>query len=226
MEKDQLIVALDVPSASEAMMWARKLHNRVGCFKIGLQLYCAHGPELVRKLADSGMPVFLDLKLHDIPNTVRGAIRSLSALNLQFLTLHVQGGAEMIEAAVDALPKANAPQLLGVTILTSLNDRAVGQLGYGRSASEQAVHLASLGAAAGLDGFVCSPLEVAEIRRALPQARALVTPGVRPEGSDASDQSRISTPETALSQGATHVVIGRPILQAERPEAVIDQLLG
>lgn len=225
MNKEQLILALDVPTAPEAIMWMDRMKNHVGCFKIGLQLFCAHGPELVRQAAQKEVPVFLDLKLHDIPNTVASAIRSLGDLDLRFLTLHTQGGSAMIEAALEALPASRETQLLGVTILTSLDDASVQALGYPRSASEQALHLATVAAQSGLDGFVCSPWEAEAIRRAVPEARAIVTPGVRPAESDSNDQSRVKTPQEALDSGATHVVIGRPILQAQDPVAVARSLI-
>lgn len=226
MNQDQLILALDVPSASESIMWMERMKSRVGCFKIGLQLFCAHGPELVRQATERDVPVFLDLKLHDIPNTVASAIRSLNGLNIRFLTLHTQGGTDMIEAALGALPPSNAPQLLGVTVLTSLSDKTIADLGYPLSASDQALHLARLSAKAGLDGFVSSPLEARAIRDAVPMAKAIVTPGVRPSGSAADDQSRVTTPQESLDSGATHVVIGRPILKAEHPEQVVDSILA
>jgi len=225
MKKEQLILALDVPSAAEAIMWMERMKSRIGCFKIGLQLFCAHGPELVRQATEREVPVFLDLKLHDIPNTAASAIRSLHGLNIRFLTLHTQGGAEMIQSAIEALPDKNAPQLLGVTVLTSLNDSSISDLGYDRSASDQALHLARLSAGAGLDGFVCSPLEAGAIRDAVPMAKAIVTPGVRPAGSATDDQSRVTTPRQSLDSGATHVVIGRPILKANNPEEVVDSLI-
>lgn len=225
MEKEQLILALDVPSASEAIMWMERMKDRVGCFKIGLQLFCAHGPELVRQASEREVPVFLDLKLHDIPHTVASAIRSLSGLNVRFLTLHTQGGPDMVDAALQALPDSSPTQLLGVTVLTSLDDSAIAGLGYSRSASEQALYLAQLSAKAGLDGFVCSPLEAKAIRDTIPGAKAIVTPGVRPAGSRTDDQSRVTTPEESLTSGATHVVIGRPILKANNPEQVISSLL-
>ncbi|MEM6822790.1 MAG: orotidine-5'-phosphate decarboxylase [Verrucomicrobiota bacterium] len=226
MRKDQLILALDVPSATEALMWMNRLQNRVGCFKIGLQLFCAHGPELIRQAAKGETPIFLDLKLHDIPNTVASAVRSLSPLNIKFLTIHTQGGVEMIAAAQEALPENTSIQLLGVTVLTSLDNKNMETLGYQRSASEQAIHLAQMSSKAGLKGFVCSPLEASALTEHLPDIKALVTPGVRPAGSDQGDQSRVTTPEKAIQNGATHVVIGRPILQAKSPEMVIDSILN
>jgi orotidine-5'-phosphate decarboxylase len=225
MTKDQIILALDVPSATEALMWMNRMKSHVGCFKIGLQLFCAHGPELVRQASELGTPVFLDLKLHDIPNTVASAIKSLSSLNIQFLTIHTQGGPKMIEAARNALDGNSSTQLLGVTVLTSLDDQEVSSLGYARNASEQAVHLAQMAGQAGLDGFVCSPLEASSIKQAVPHLKALVTPGVRPAGSDQGDQSRVTTPEQAISNGATHVVIGRPILSAADPVGVVARIL-
>ncbi|MBX2825401.1 MAG: orotidine-5'-phosphate decarboxylase [Gammaproteobacteria bacterium] len=224
MTKDQIILALDVPTADEALVWMERMKSHIGCFKIGLQLFCAHGPELVRQASELGTPVFLDLKLHDIPNTVASAIKSLHGLDIKFLTIHTQGGPAMIEAAREAIGDSPT-QLLGVTILTSLDDPQVSALGYSNNASDQAIHLATMAGQSGLDGFVCSPLEAAAIRDAVPGIKALVTPGVRPAGADQGDQSRVTTPEQAITNGATHVVIGRPILNAENPEAVAQSLL-
>jgi len=224
MTKEQIILALDVPDAATALQWMQRMKSHVGCFKIGLQLFCAHGPDLVRQATDLGSPVFLDLKLHDIPNTVASAIQSLDGLNVRFLTIHTQGGPAMIEAAQAAIGD-NPTQLLGVTVLTSLNDSQVTALGYPKNASDQAVHLAAMAGKSGLDGFVCSPLEASAIRAAVPGIKALVTPGVRPAGADQGDQSRVTTPQQAIANGATHVVIGRPILKAENPEAVAENLL-
>ncbi len=225
MTKDQIILALDVPSATEALMWMNRMKSHVGCFKIGLQLFCAHGPELVRQASDLGTPVFLDLKLHDIPNTVASAIKSLNHLNIKFLTIHTQGGPQMIQAAREALGENHQLQLLGVTVLTSLDDAEINALGYPRNASQQAIHLSQMAANAGLDGFVCSPLEASSIRDAVPHLKALVTPGVRPAGADLGDQSRVTTPQQSIANGATHVVIGRPVLNAEKPEEVIESIL-
>ena len=225
MTKDQIILALDVPTAEEALVWMDRMKSHIGCFKIGLQLFCAYGPELVRQASELGTPVFLDLKLHDIPNTVASAIKSLDGLDIKFLTIHTQGGPAMMEAARNAIGD-NPTQLLGVTILTSLDDPQVSALGYSNNASDQAIHLAQMAGQSGLDGFVCSPLEAAAIRKAVPGIQALVTPGVRPAGADQGDQSRVTTPEQAISNGATHLVIGRPILKAENPEAVAESLLN
>ncbi|MEM1157888.1 MAG: orotidine-5'-phosphate decarboxylase [Verrucomicrobiota bacterium] len=224
MTKEQIILALDVPDAATALSWMQRMKNRVGCFKIGLQLFCAHGPKLVQQASELGTPVFLDLKLHDIPNTVASAIQSLHGLDIRFLTIHTQGGPAMIEAAREAIGD-HPTQLLGVTILTSLDDLQVSALGYSNNASAQAIHLARMAGASGLDGFVCSPLEAAAIQDAVPNIKALVTPGVRPAGTGQGDQSRVTTPEQAIINGATHVVIGRPILQADNPEAMIADLV-
>lgn len=224
MTKDQIILALDVPTQEEALSWMKRMRDHIGCFKIGLQLFCAYGPELVRQASELGTPVFLDLKLHDIPNTVASAIKSLRGLNIRFLTIHTQGGPAMIEAATKALGNSST-QLLGVTVLTSLDDTQITSLGYARKASDQAIHLAKMAGASGLDGFVCSPLEASAIRQAVPDIKALVTPGVRPPGTDQGDQSRVTSPEQAIKNGATHIVIGRPILQSDRPEAVAASLL-
>ncbi|MGF1679107.1 MAG: orotidine-5'-phosphate decarboxylase [Candidatus Methylacidiphilales bacterium] len=225
MLRDQIILALDVPTEEEAFLWMHRLQSRVGCFKIGLQLFCAYGPGLVQRATTLGIPLFLDLKLHDIPNTVASAIRSLNGLNIRFLTLHTQGGTAMIESALEASESVPGMQLLGVTVLTSLSDQDMEILGIPRTASEHALHLARSASRAGLNGLVCSPHEASAIRDTLPDIQALITPGVRPVGSESGDQSRITTPQQAIQEGASHVVLGRPVLRAENPEAVLDSLL-
>jgi orotidine-5'-phosphate decarboxylase len=223
---EQVILALDLDSPTEALRWADRLGPRIGCYKVGLQLFSRGGPELVRELRSHGVDVFLDLKLHDIPNTVAKAVEALLPLDLKFLTIHTLGGTSMIQAALRAATPAPQTTLLGVTVLTSLGDDEVSQLGFDHTASGQAVHLARLGVAAGLKGLVCSPLEVAILRGQLDPDIRLVTPGVRTTGSDIGDQARIATPRQAINNGATHLVIGRPILAASDPEAALAAILA
>lgn len=223
-DSSQIILALDLDSPNEALQWVRRLGRRIGCYKVGLQLFSRCGPELVRELRSGGVDVFLDLKLHDIPNTVAKAVEALLPLQPRFLTIHTLGGPSMIRAAVQAAA-GSSTMVLGVTVLTSLGDEEVSALGFDHTASGQAVHLARLGTEAGLRGVVCSPLEVPILRRELGASITLVTPGVRPAGSDTGDQTRIATPRTALDNGATCLVIGRPILAAPDPEAALQAIL-
>lgn len=225
MKPEQLILALDVPDAGEALAWVKRFGNRIGCYKVGLQLFTREGPDLVRELRREGVKVFLDLKYHDIPNTVAKAVESALELDVQFLTLHTSGGPKMCRAAAEAA-SGTSLCLLGVTVLTAMDDEDLEAVGLRDRAPEQVMRLARLAADAGAPGLVCSPLEVESLRRRLPPATVLVTPGVRPAGSAAGDQIRIATPEAALASGASHVVIGRPILQAKDPDAVLDALLN
>ncbi|MDR1146315.1 MAG: orotidine-5'-phosphate decarboxylase [Verrucomicrobiales bacterium] len=227
MQPAQLILALDVSDANEALAWVRRCRDKVGCFKIGLQLFAAHGPELVRAVRQTGANVFLDLKLHDIPHTVAKAVEVLGRLDVQFLTVHTLGGRAMLEAAVRAAALA-APHttLLGVTVLTSHDNDDLDDLGFEHSTAGEALLLAKLAKGAGLRGLVCSPQEVALLRQELGADFALVTPGVRPAGAAVDDQSRVATPAEAIASGSSHIVIGRPILQAADPAAVIDALLA
>lgn len=222
----QIILALDLDSPDDALAWVDRFGPRIGCYKIGLQLFSRTGPQFVREVRDRGVEVFLDLKLHDIPNTVAKAVESLLLLSPKFLTIHTLGGPSMIQAALAAAAPAPATTLLGVTVLTSLGDEEISALGFDHTASGQAVHLARLGVAAGLRGLVCSPLEAPFLRPQLGPDIALITPGVRPAGADAGDQTRIATPRRALEDGATHLVIGRPILAAPDPEAALHAILA
>lgn len=225
MTPDNLILALDVPSDQEALQWVDRLHGKVGYFKIGLQLFTAYGPNLVREVRQRGGRVFLDLKLHDIPHTVAKAVESAGPLDLSFLTLHALGGRTMLVEAAQAASAFPGLQLLAVTVLTSLSDGELDELGFDHSTFGQVALLSRLARDSGIRGLVCSPLEVAIIRREIPDA-ILVTPGVRPAGSPSDDQTRIATPQEALASGSSHVVIGRPILKAPDPEALVASLLA
>ena len=214
----QLILALDVPSREIARPILSQLQGSLPWVKVGLQMFTAYGPDWVREVADQGFKVFLDLKLHDIPNTVAKSVESLASLPIGMLTIHTAGGRAMMSAAV-AAQQATRPelQLLGVTVLTSMDSTALAEIGCGVDAAAQVSRLAQLGAASGLSGFVCSPLEVATLSADLPSGTQLVTPGIRPAGADIGDQSRIMTPADATRAGSTHIVVGRPILQANAP---------
>lgn len=225
MTRDNLILALDVPTDQEALGWVDRLTGQVGYFKIGLQLFTAYGPALVQEVRARGGAVFLDLKLHDIPNTVAKAVASAGPLGVSFLTLHASGGRAMLTSATQAASDFPGLRLLAVTVLTSLTEADLDELGFDHSALGLAAHLGRLAGASGIPGLVCSPHEAAVLRRELPDT-ILVTPGVRPPGAATDDQARIATPQEALAAGANHVVLGRPILRASDPEAVLRQLLS
>lgn len=221
-----LILALDCETAEEAAPILRQLSGRLRWVKIGLQMFTAYGPDYVRRVADQGFNVFLDLKLHDIPNTVAKAVQSLSPLPIGMLTLHTSGGREMMEWAVKAQRQYKPDlQLLGVTVLTSMDDAALNGTGVPGSAAAQVERLAKLATAAGMSGLVCSPHEVAPLRAALPAGVQLVTPGVRPADSAKDEQKRVMTPGDAARAGSSYIVVGRPILRATDPAAAAAAIL-
>jgi orotidine-5'-phosphate decarboxylase len=219
---DKIIVALDVPSAEEALSLVNKLSGAVGFFKIGLQSYTAEGPGLVRS-ASAISKVFLDLKLHDIPNTVGKAVEAADKLGVKMLTLHLSGGVEMIRAAVQA--RKSDMLLLGVTVLTSSTDETLREIGVPERASEQVLRLASLGVENGIDGVVASPHEARRLRAEFGNKIKIVTPGIRPAGSEANDQKRFTTPRQAIDEGADYLVIGRPITAAPDPLAAVNRIV-
>jgi len=220
---DQIILALDVDTAEEALAWARRLKGRVGTCKVGLQLFLRDGPKVLRGLSEAGMPVFLDLKFHDIPNTVAQAVKSVAIWKPRLLTLHTSGGREMMEAAREQAPKETC--LLGVTVLTSLSESSVQEIGWGGGVQASVERLSALAKSAGLGGVVCSPHE-AKGERERWGIGEVVTPGVRPPGADKGDQNRVMTPAEAIQAGASRIVLGRPVLQAKQPEALLDQILA
>ena len=218
---DQLIVALDVATTAEAEAVVTRLDSTVSFYKIGLELFSAEGPDIVRAITAHGKRVFLDLKLHDIPHTVERAVKNIAALGVDLITVHASGGRDMIQAAVAAAHLTTpAPRILAVTALTSLDQSDLTDLGVARPLGE---HVAAIGIFAvkdgGADGIVCSPQEVAAMRVALGADALLVTPGVRPEGTARGDQKRVATPAAAVRSGATHLVVGRPILESTDPRA-------
>ncbi|WP_284944357.1 orotidine-5'-phosphate decarboxylase [Acidisoma cladoniae] len=214
---NRIIAALDTTDLATAQTWARSLAPHCGLMKLGLAFFMAHGPAGVRAVTDR--PVFLDLKLHDIPNTVVGAVSAILPLGARMLTLHAAGGAAMIAAARRAADAGGPerPKLLAVTVLTSLSAAALAETGVMGSPSEQVLRLAKLALDAGADGLVCSPQEVAMLRRHIGPNPLLVVPGIRPEGAPAGDQARTMTPREAVSAGADWLVIGRPITAAADP---------
>ena len=221
-----ILIALDFPSASAALAMADTLRGAVGGFKIGSQLFTAEGPSIVRALADRGDRVFLDLKFHDIPNTVAGAIESASHLGAWMMNVHASGGAAMMAAAAEAANRAKAqgrprPLVIAVTVLTSMSAEALSSVGVSRSPFDQVVHLAQMAKAAGMDGVVASPLETAAIREACGPEFLIVTPGIRGGSAEQSggrqDQARTMAPGEAMSAGASYLVVGRPITGAADP---------
>lgn len=218
----KVIVALDFPDALSALALADKL-DPAGCrVKVGKELFTVAGPELVRALVGRGFEVFLDLKFHDIPNTVAAACRAAASLGVWMVNVHASGGSRMLVAAREALAGlAQPPLLIGVTVLTSMADEDLREVGVAVSPAEQVLRLARLAHASGLDGVVCSALEAATLSAEFGAGWRLVTPGIRPAGSDAGDQRRVMTPALALKNGATDLVIGRPITAASDPAAAL-----
>jgi orotidine-5'-phosphate decarboxylase len=229
--KNPIIAALDVPSSEQALKLAREIAPVVGAFKIGSELFTSAGPDIVKIIRATGASVFLDLKFHDIPNTVAKAVASATRLDVQMLTIHTSGGFEMMRAAEAASQQTanqaglNAPLVLGVTVLTSSNSQTLAEIGCAENVGAQVERLANLAVQAGLRGLVCSPLEIADLRQILPVHIQLVTPGIRTGTEKADDQKRTLTPREAIQAGANWLVIGRPIYAAENPRAAAEKIL-
>jgi orotidine-5'-phosphate decarboxylase len=263
--RERLIVALDVPNVPEARRIVAAIGDSAQIYKVGKQLFTAEGPQVVRDLVASGRDVFLDLKYHDIPNTVAGAVRQAAQLGVRMLTVHASGGLKMLRAAVEAAGGGGAfdplsqvgqglsrveqgfspadsggkskgalapgvhspsrPLILAVTVLTSLNDEDLREIGFSGRVVDQALRLAALARTAGCDGVVTSAREVREIRRELGPGFTIVTPGIRPAGSAQQDQERAATPTEAITAGASHIVVGRPITAAPDPAAAARRIL-
>ena len=222
----RLIVALDAPNLSDALHLVDRLEETCMWFKVGLELFTAAGPTVVDALTSRGFHVFLDLKFHDIPNTVAGAVRSAARLGARLLTLHGAGGPAMLAAAREAaLSQPNPPQLLAVTVLTSMDAAQLAAIGVEGTPAQQVERLARMGMQAGLRGFVCSPEEVSTLRGLTGSDGILVIPGIRPAGAAQGDQKRIATPADALIRGASYLVVGRPITQAPNPAEAAQQVL-
>jgi len=219
--KPALIVALDVPTIKEMEEVLTRLPDSIEWYKVGLELFCAGGPAILEPLKQRNKKIFLDLKLHDIPRTVANAVKTAASHGVNLMTVHAIGGRAMLEAAAEAAREcSNPPKLVAVTTLTSLSQEDFTDLGIARSVSAQALALGELAISSGIDGMVTSAHEAAALRKEFPQA-LLVTPGIRMPGGDVADQKRVATPAFAVQQGATHLVIGRPILQAESPSAAV-----
>jgi orotidine-5'-phosphate decarboxylase len=227
--KEKLIVALDLASADAAARLAERLRGHAGMFKVGPVIFTGEGPFLVRYLVAQGEKVFLDLKFHDIPNTVRAAAREAAASGVAMLNVHAAGGRKMMEAARKGAEEGARgdlrPLVLAVTVLTSLGREDLAEIGAGSGPEDQVVRLAKLAARAGLDGVVASPEEIAPIRRELGSAFEIVTPGIRPAGADANEQKRRATPAAAIQAGADYLVVGRPITEAPDPVAAADAIV-
>jgi len=224
--RDRLIVALDVPGATEARQIVQTLGGAATTYKIGKQLFTAEGPQVVRDLVSSGRKVFLDLKFHDIPNTVAAAVKAAAELGVSMITVHASGGGKMLRAAAEAAAQSPAaPMILAVTVLTSLSDSDLQELGIASNVLTQALRLGALARAAGCRGLVASAQEAQELRGKLGEGFAIVTPGIRPAGSAAGDQARVVTPRDAIAAGATYLVVGRPILDAPDPAKAAEQIV-
>ena len=215
-----LVVALDVPTGDEALRLANSLHPHVDGFKVGLELLMGEGPAVVSRVAALGAPVFVDAKLHDIPNTVAGAATRLGSIGARWVTVHASGGVEMMRTAVEALAAGSGggAGVLAVTVLTSLDEAALAAVGFANSPTEHVMAMARLAAVAGAEGVVCAVPEVVAVK-ALDLDLSVATPGIRPAGSDTADQKRVATPAQAIAAGADLLVVGRPITAAADPVA-------
>ena len=221
---DKIIVALDVATKAQALALVEQLRQQISFFKIGLQLYTAEGPEIVRAIHATGTKVFLDLKLHDIPNTVARAVESASELGVQMLTIHLTGGSEMIRAAVAA--KKGEMSILGVTVLSSSTQHTLDEIGIEEQLDRHVLRLGNLGVAAGIDGLVASPFEARFLRSEFGDKIKIVVPGVRPSWSEPGDQKRFMTPRQAVEGGADYLVIGRPITAHKNPPEAVAEILS
>ena len=220
---DKIIVALDVPTKREALELVEKLRDQISFFKIGLQLYTAEGPGIVRAVSSEGSKVWLDLKLHDIPNTVARTVESAICLGVRMFTIHLSGGSEMVRAAISA--RANNMLLLGVTVLTSSTEQTLCEIGISDKVADQVLRLAKLGVEAGIDGVVASSHEIKTLRREFGDKIKIVVPGIRPSWAVAGDQKRVMTPGEAFQAGADYLVIGRPIIAHPNPREAAGRIL-
>lgn len=233
--RDRVIVALDC-DRDRALELARELSGRARWLKVGMTLFYAEGPSVVRKMKGLGFKVFLDLKFHDIPHQVRGAARSAALAGADLLSVHAMGSGAMLEAACEGVREAAAEtggeraRLVAITVLTSMDEGALAEVGIAGGIAPEVDRLAALAAAAGVDGVVCSPKEASRMRAKLGGGALVVTPGVRPAGADLGDQSRVATPASAIRSGSSHIVVGRPITAAQDPvasfEAIVAELVS
>jgi orotidine-5'-phosphate decarboxylase len=223
MTQDKIIVALDVPTKEKALGLVKQLRDQISFFKIGLQLYTAEGPEVVRTVLATGAKVWLDIKLHDIPNTVARAVESASHLGVHMLTIHLSGGSEMIRAATAA--RVNNVLLLGVTVLTSATEQTLREIGISGTVEDQVLRLAKLGVEAGIDGVVASPHEIRKLRTEFGNKIKIAVQGIRPTWAEPGDQKRFMTPREALEAGADYIGIGRPITAHRDPREAVAKIL-
>jgi orotidine-5'-phosphate decarboxylase len=223
--RNPIWLALDTPDPKRAAELVEMTRPFVGGIKVGLEFICANGPQGIRALDKAKLPIFADVKLHDIPNTVAGAVRAMARLGVSIINVHAAGGGPMLKAAMAAIRgRKRRPAIVGVTVLTSLADSDLAATGVNHTAQDQVVRLAKLCKECGLDGIVCSPMEIAAVRAACGSRFLIVTPGVRPRGASADDQRRVMTPREALQAGASILVIGRPITGAKDPAAAAQAL--
>ena len=221
----KIIIALDYSDEKSAIAMVNQLSPELCRIKIGKELFVSCGPQLVEKISKMGFEIFLDLKFHDIPNTVAGACNAAANLGVWMVNVHASGGLKMMQAAREAIEgNSHKPLLIAVTILTSLDNQALSEIGYKNNTQQQVLQLAKLTRHAGLDGVVCSPLEAQQIKSQTNKDFILVTPGVRPKGSDVNDQSRIMTPKQALEAGSNYLVIGRPITASKNPLKALEDI--
>ena len=226
--KEKICLALDVSSRKEAMDLVRPLRDLTGMFKVGMQLFTAEGPSLIREIIGVGGKVFLDLKFHDIPNTVKSAAVEAARLGVSMMTIHTAGGTGMMQAVARDLQEkfgTAKPLVVGVTVLTSLDDKALGDMGIASGMDAQVVRMAKLAESSGLDGVVCSPREIQMIRAALRPNFRIVTPGIRMSGQSVDDQQRTATPREAITAGADYIVVGRAVTRAPDPRRALETLL-
>ncbi|MGB3963846.1 MAG: orotidine-5'-phosphate decarboxylase [Tepidanaerobacteraceae bacterium] len=225
----KVIIALDTPDEQKALELVKLLKHKVSVFKVGLELFCSEGPEIVNKINDLGCKVFLDLKFHDIPNTVAGAARAALSTGAFMFNVHASGGREMMRKVRETVDSAELPEkpiVIAVTVLTSLDESDLNDINISKSPLEQVKTLALLTKESGLDGVVASPREITAIREVAGQDFVIVTPGVRPAWAQAGDQKRIMTPAEALDAGASYIVVGRPVTAAPNPVEAIDKLFS
>ncbi|PTQ78632.1 orotidine-5'-phosphate decarboxylase [Nitrosomonas oligotropha] len=224
MHDPRIIVALDFPSAEDALKLARKLKPHLCRLKVGKELFTAAGPQLVEKLMHMEFDVFLDLKFHDIPNTVASACKAAAHLGVWMMNVHALGGRKMLTAARDTIPQSSNTKLIAVTLLTSMDQSDIADIGLQGKPEQIVMRLAQLAKDCGLDGVVCSALEATNLRQQFGADFCLVTPGIRPADSQVNDQKRITTPQQAIENGASYLVIGRPITQSNNPHLICQQL--
>jgi orotidine-5'-phosphate decarboxylase len=229
--KDRIIFALDVGNIDEAHRWVETLSAKVGWFKVGLELFTAAVPPIVKLIKTSGLKCFLDLKFHDIPNTVSGAVRSAARMHVDMMTIHISGGHGMIQAAKKAADEESSalgissPKIIGVSVLTSLNQDDLSSIGIQNTLKNHVLNLIGLACENLIDGIVCSPADLDFVRSHIPESTLVITPGIRPSWAATGDQKRISTPKMAVDAGADLLVIGRPISQAQDPALAVDRIV-